>query len=174
MTGLSDLKQPDNYPDEFDVVVEIPQGSSSKIELDGESGAFKLDRVLHSPMFYPCSYGFVPSTHYLDGDPVDVCLVSTAKLFPGLVVRCRAIGVLPMKDEAGVDNKVLAVPLDGVDPRMVEVRSVDDLPSHFRDELALFFSDYKKLEKGKQEFVKVESWQGVEEALKILQEALKK
>ncbi len=174
MTGLKDLKQTKDYPETFDVVVEIPEGSHNKLEFDADSGCIRLDRILHSPMFYPCAYGFAPGTHYLDGDPLDVCVVSSTQIPMGVIVKCRALGVLAMRDEAGVDSKILAVPVEKVDPRMREVKSIEGLPQHLRDEIALFFADYKKLEKGKFEHVKVDGWQGADEAKKILASALKK
>ncbi len=150
--------------DEFNVVVDVPKGSSNKVEYDEEGGYFKLDRVLHSQMFYPFDYGFVPQTHSDDGDALDVCLLVTYPTFSGCVVRARAIGMLKTADEKGGDNKILAVPVSKVDPRFEEITSYEQLPAHVQQELLLHFKEIKKLEKAKYDKVVIHGFGSVDEA----------
>jgi inorganic pyrophosphatase len=142
----------------INVVIDIPRGQSNKYEYDEEGGYFKLDRVLHSQMFYPFDYGFVPQTHYDDGDAVDVMLLTTYPTFPGCVVKARVIGAIDTADESGRDLKVLAVPVSKVDPRFEEMKSYEDLPAHVREELLLHFKEIKKLEKAKYDKVVINGW----------------
>lgn len=146
-----------DVPDNFNVIIEIPMNSEPvKYEVDKETGAIFVDRVLTTPMRYPCNYGYVPHTLSGDGDPVDVLVVMPMPLVPGCVIRCRPIGMLAMQDEAGEDTKVVAVPLDKVFPAYSEIREAADLPALTRDRIVHFFEHYKDLEKGK--WVKVEGW----------------
>lgn len=146
-----------NPPEEINVVIEVPQhGDPIKYELDKESGAIFVDRFMHTSMHYPCNYGFVPNTLSLDGDPVDVLVVSSFPLMPGCVVPCRPIGVLMMEDEAGVDAKVLAVPASKLKPVYDRVAGPEDLPKFLTDQIRHFFEHYKDLETGK--WVKVTGW----------------
>ncbi len=127
-----------------DVVVEIPQGSQNKYEVDHESGRIRLDRVLFSPFHYPTDYGYVPDTLSEDGDPIDVMVLISQPTFPGCVLRARVVGMLAMSDENGVDNKILAVAED--DPRFAQVRELEDVTPHLLKEIAHFFGVYKTLE----------------------------
>jgi inorganic pyrophosphatase len=137
-------------PYDINVIVEIPQGGEPvKYELDKASGAVFVDRFLHTAMFYPGNYGFVPHTLAEDGDPVDVLIVGPAPVVPGAVVRCRPIGALVMKDEQGPDEKVLAVPVDALHPFYSGVKSHRDLPRMLCDQIAHLFRHYKDLEPGK-------------------------
>jgi inorganic pyrophosphatase len=151
-------------PDEFKMVVDLPKGSSNKFEYDEEGGYFKLDRVLHSQMFYPFDYGFIPQTHSDDGDAIDVCVLVTYPTFPGCVIKVRPIGMLKTADEKGGDNKILAVPVSKVDPRFDEITSVDQLPKHVQEELLLHFKEIKKLEKAKYDKVTINGFGTVDEA----------
>src|SRR5215471_16905264 len=128
-------------PHDINVVVEIPQGGEPvKYELDKASGAVFVVRFLHTAMFYPGNYGFVPHTLAEDGDPIDVLIVGPAPVVPGAVVRCRPIGALLMEDEAGPDEKIIAVPVDKLLPFYTNVRSPDDLPAILREQIRHFFS----------------------------------
>ena len=148
----------------FYVVVDLPKGSSNKVEYDEEGGYFKLDRVLHHQMFYPFDYGFIPQTHSDDGDAIDVCLLVTYPTFSGCVVKARTIGMIKTADEAGGDNKILAVPVSKVDPRFNEINSYEDLPKHVQEELLLHFKEIKKLEKAKYDKVVISGFASVEDA----------
>ncbi len=157
-------------PDKVHAVIEIPYGSNIKYELDKESGAIFVDRVMYSAMYYPANYGFVPNTLAKDGDPVDVMVLNEYPLLPGSVIKCRLIGVLVMEDEKGMDEKLLAVPVSKVDPTYDNIKSIDDLPEHTLNKIKNFFETYKILEPNK--WVKVKEYKGKAEAEKILQEAI--
>ncbi len=136
-------------PEEVNVVVEIPQGSAIKYELDKKSGAMVVDRFIHAAMVYPFNYGFVPHTLAEDGDPIDVLLISYQPVFPGSVVSARPIGMLEMEDEAGIDTKILAVPSLKVDPWYGKIEEVTDLDAATHEQIKHFFNNYKTLEPGK-------------------------
>ena len=158
-------------PDDINVVVEIPQGGTPvKYELDKDSGALLVDRFLHTSMYYPGNYGFVPHTLALDGDPIDALIVGPAPVVPGAVVRCRPVGALIMEDEHGPDEKILAVPVDELHPFYSGVNSYKDLPPILCDQIAHFFRHYKDLEEGK--WVKVVRWAGAEEAAQLIAAAI--
>jgi inorganic pyrophosphatase len=157
-------------PHDVNVIVEIPQGGQPvKYELDKESGALYVDRFLHTAMFYPGNYGFIPHTLSEDGDPIDVLIVGPASLVPGAVVRCRPIGALLMEDEAGPDEKIIAVPVDALHPFYSDVRSYEDLPAILCEQIAHFFSHYKDLERGK--WVSVARWVNAAEAERLISAA---
>lgn len=143
-------------PDDINVVIEIPQGSSIKYELDKDSGAIVVDRFLFTPMFYPLNYGFIPNTLSEDGDPTDVLVLSRQAVVPGAVIRARPVGVLLMEDESGVDAKIVAVPHEKVDNSYQAIRDVADLPEALRNQIKHFFEHYKDLEPGK--WVKIKGW----------------
>jgi inorganic pyrophosphatase len=151
-------------PEEFSVVIDLPKFSSNKYEYDEDGGFFKLDRVLHSQMFYPFDYGFIPQTHSGDGDAIDVCLLVTYPTFPGCVIKARAIGMIKTSDEKGGDNKIIAVPVSKVDPRFDEIKSVSDLPAHVQKELLLHFKEIKKLEAAKYDKVTIDGFGSIDEA----------
>jgi len=169
-----DISSGENPPKEINMVVDIPRDSRSKYEYDEEAGHFKLDRVLYSPLFFPFEYGFMPQTISEDGDALDIALISTYPTFSGCVIRVRPIGVILMQDEAGTDNKIVAVPLDNVDPRFKEVQKIEDLGEHLKKEIELFLADYKKLEKDKYESVKINGWADKEKAEEIIKESIKR
>lgn len=152
-----------DLPNDFNVVIEIPMnGAPIKYEVDKESGAIFVDRFMSTAMHYPCNYGYIPQTLSDDGDPVDVLVITPFPLMPGVVVRCRTLGMLKMSDEAGFDAKLVAVPVDKLSGLYKSVQSVNDLPALTLAQIAHFFEHYKDLEPGK--WVKVEDWTGVEEA----------
>lgn len=175
MTNLyKDISAGENLPDQINVVVDIPKGSENKYEYEENKGYFKLDRTLYSSMFFPFEYGFIPQTISQDGDSLDVVLLTSYSTFPGCVIAARPIGVLLMEDEAGIDNKIIAVPLEKVDPRFKEIQSIKDLERHIKKEIETFFADYKKLEKEKYKFVKIKGWEGVDRARQIIKKAVEK
>ncbi len=148
-----------------DAFVEIPKGSRNKYELDHRSNAIFLDRVLFSSVHYPTDYGFIPGTKGADGDPVDVLIIVEEPTFPGCRVRIRPIGVLMMRDEKGVDEKILAVPV--ADPRFQGIRDLKDLQKHWLVEIENFFSVYKELEGGKE--THLQGWKEAKEARGVLE-----
>lgn len=170
-----DLEPGENPPDEVYAAIEIPQKSNVKYEIDEETGAIMVDRVLYTSMFYPFNYGFVPQTLYDDGDPVDMLVVGYEEVYPGTVIPCKPIALLRMEDEEGLDNKILAVPTEEIDPRFKGVEEIEDLPAHMKDEIKHFFEHYKELEPGK--WVKIREWlpaKGAKEDIKRAIEAYKK
>jgi inorganic pyrophosphatase len=156
-----------NPPEDVYAIIEIPQGGLPvKYELDKASGALFVDRFLHTAMQYPANYGFVPHTLSADGDPCDILVVSQTPVVPGCVIRCRPIGALLMTDEAGPDEKIIAVPVDKLHPFYQGVNSYTDLPEILRDQVAHFFKHYKDLEKGK--WVTIVEWVGPDKAYEMI------
>jgi inorganic pyrophosphatase len=152
----------------IEVIVEIPSGSRNKYEYDHERRRFVLDRILYSSVHYPCDYGFIDGSLADDGDPLDVLIVISEPTFPGCVVRSRPVGVLDMRDDKGHDYKVLAVAAD--DPRWDQTNSLEDLSPHRLREIENFFQIYKELEGRPTD---VFGWLGVDEAWRIIDEAVK-
>jgi inorganic pyrophosphatase len=160
-------------PDDVNVVIEVPLGGQPiKYELDKEAGVLVVDRFLYTPMAYPGNYGFVPHTLSEDGDPIDVLVCNTRQLVPGCVINVRPIGVLIMEDNAGRDEKILAVPSHKLTKRYDSVYSYSDLPPITLQQIEHFFEHYKDLEPGK--WVKVDSWRGPREARKMIEEAIER
>lgn len=146
-----------NPPWDINVIIENPRGGEPvKYELDKESGFMMVDRFLHTAMHYPGNYGFIPHTLSGDGDPVDVLVISDTQVVPGAVIRSRPIGVLLMEDEAGADEKILAVPVDKLNPFYDDVVSYRSLPDILQERVAHFFKHYKDLEKGK--WTNIQRW----------------
>lgn len=145
--------------DEMNVIIEIPRGSQNKYEIDKETGLIALDRVLHTAQAYPFDYGFVPQTLWDDGDALDVVLLTTVPLLPGILVRARPVAILPMVDGGEKDEKVLAVPAD--DPRFADIQDLSDVNKHTLKEIAHFFETYKKIQNKE---VSLGDWQGKAEA----------
>ena len=162
--------KPGNPKEAVNVVIEIPQGSNIKYELDKESGAIFLDRILYGSQFYPANYGFVPNTLADDGDPIDVLVLSSESVVPGCVIKSRVIGVLIMEDESGKDEKVLAVPVTKLDPKMAKIETLDDLPEITLSQIKHFFETYKDLEPGK--WVKVTGFEGKEKAIELINKSI--
>ena len=169
VTRMSPGKNP---PYDINVVIEIPQGSGVKYELDKETGAVVVDRFLFTPMSYPAAYGFIPGTLADDGDPADALVLVPAAIVPGAVIRCRPIGILLMEDEAGQDEKIICVPHSQVHPLHGDVKTVDDLPQIVRQVIEHFFETYKDLEPGK--WVKVTGWGDAAAAGKIIEKGIEK
>ena len=157
-----------DVPNDINVVIEISaQGEPIKFEVDKDSGAIFVDRFMGTTMRYPMNYGYVPQTIAGDGDPVDVLVVTPFPLPPGVVIRCRPVGVLKMEDESGMDAKVIAVPVAKLTPLYEKVHTTDDLPPLLLKQTEHFFEHYKDLEPGK--WVKILGWGTLEEArLEIL------
>jgi inorganic pyrophosphatase len=159
-----------NLPDEINVIIEVPMNSPAiKYEIDKESGAIFVDRMLKTAMYYPCNYGYMPHTMCGDGDPLDVLVVLPLPLVPGTVIQCRPVGVLQMKDEAGEDSKVIAVPISEVTGIYRDVVSVEDIDDLLLDQIEHFFEHYKDLERNK--WVRTGDWEGVEIARKEIMDA---
>ncbi len=154
----------ENAPESFNVVIEIPRGSTNKYEVDAKTGLIKLDRVLYSPLFYPFDYGYIPQTHYIDGDPIDVLVLVSHPTFPGCIIDVTPIGVLEMTDDKGPDEKILCVA--NKDPRYGYRRSIKELNDHTLKEISHFFRVYKDLE---DKFVEVRNWHDRDVALELIQ-----
>ena len=162
-----------NPPDDINVIVEVPVGGEPiKYEMDKEAGTLFVDRFLYTPMRYPGNYGFVPHTLSEDGDPIDVLCASTRALVPGCVINCRPIGVLRMEDEAGGDEKIIAVPSAKLTRRYEAIRSFRDLPEITTEQIEHFFAHYKDLEGGK--WVKIVGWGDAADARKMIDEAIER
>jgi len=161
-----------NPPHDVNVIVEVPLGGEPvKYEMDKASGTMFVDRILYTAMRYPGNYGFVPHTLSGDGDPVDVLIANHRSIMPGAVISCRPVGVLFMKDEAGLDEKIVAVPSDHVSGRFKGVRDVTDLPEQHRDQIAHFFQHYKDLEANK--WAEIVRWGDAQEARDAIETAVK-
>jgi inorganic pyrophosphatase len=130
--------------DKINVIIEIPKGSKNKYEIDKKTGLIALDRVSHTSQDFPFDYGFIPQTLWHDGDPVDVVLLTTYPLFPGILVRARPVAIMGMLDSGEEDDKIIAVPAD--DPRWDDVKDLKDLNAHTLREIEHFYSTYKKLQ----------------------------
>lgn len=167
----SKLSPGKNPPEEINVVVEIPQGSFIKYEMDESSGFILVDRFSYTSMAFPGNYGFIPQSHGEDGDPLDVLLVATYAVQSGSVVPSRVIGMLEMEDEEGVDTKIIAVPTKKVDPFFSHVEDVADLSETLKKKIQHYFNHYKELEPGK--WVKTKKFLGRDEAYKAIINALK-
>lgn len=145
-------------------------GAPVKYELDKKSGAMLVDRFLHTAMFYPGNYGFIPHTLSKDGDPIDVMVIAPVAVVPGAVIRCRPVGALLMEDQAGTDEKIIAVPVDALHPFYSGIRSYRELPQIMRDQIAHFFNHYKDLERGS--WTKIGEWVDVDEAQELIMAAI--
>lgn len=162
-----------NPPWDVNVIVEIPLGGDPiKYEVDKASGALYVDRFLHTSMVYPCNYGFIPHTLADDGDPVDVLIANRLPVQPGAVVRSRPIGALILEDEAGMDEKILAVPVDALHPYYTGVTSYRSLPQILLDQVSHFFEHYKDLESDK--WVKIVRWAEPDEACRLIEACIEK
>ncbi len=156
-------------PETVNALVEIPKGSHNKYEYDEDLAEIRLDRVLHSPVFYPTDYGFIPETRSDDGDHLDILVLISEPVFPGCIVEARPIGVLEMEDESGKDEKIIGV--CEKDPRLRKIRSIQDVDDHTKDEIRHFFEVYKHLEKKR---VTIKKWKDKEQAYKTIEKARKK
>lgn len=168
---VSKISSGKSVPDNVNVVIENPMGGAPvKYELDKESGALFVDRFVHTPMFYPANYGFIPQTLGGDGDPVDVLVYAQHQIMPGAVIAARPVGVLVMEDDGGQDEKILAVPVDKTHPMFSNIKEYSDLPQILLDEIQHFFTHYKDLEKGK--WVKMKGWEGAARAKELILEGI--
>jgi inorganic pyrophosphatase len=162
-----------NPPDDVNVIIEVPIGGEPiKYEMDKAAGTLVVDRFLHTPMRYPGNYGFVPHTLSDDGDPIDVLVANTRPIVPGAVINVRPIGVLKMDDEAGGDEKIIAVPVPKLTKRYEHVVNYTDMPEITLQQIQHFFEHYKDLEPGK--WVKVVGWGDAREAKRLIAEAIER
>lgn len=169
--GLMEIDSGRDVPNEINVIIEIPKhGEPVKYEVDKESGALFVDRFLTTAMYYPANYGYIPKTLSEDGDPVDVLVVTPIPLISGAVIRTRVVGMLKMTDEAGVDTKLLAVPINKLCTMYSDVKTYNDLPRHLLLSIEHFFNHYKDLEEGK--WVKVDGWEGPDMAHREIMESI--
>ena len=162
-----------NPPHEVNVVIEVPIGGEPiKYEMDKAAGALVVDRFLYTSMRYPGNYGFIPHTLSGDGDPCDVIVANTRAIVPGAIMSCRIVGVLMMEDEAGGDEKLIAVPAPKLTQRYDHINNYDDLPKITLDQIEHFFAHYKDLEPGK--WVKLLGWRGADEARAMVLEGIER
>jgi len=169
---MSKISVGENPPFDVNVIIEVPLGGEPiKYEMDKESGAMFVDRFLYTSMRYPCNYGFVPHTLSDDGDPIDVLVVGQRALMPGSVIRARPVGVLMMEDEAGIDEKIVAVPHQQLTKYYDKIQSYQDLPQVLQDRIPHFFGHYKDLEPDK--WVKILGWEGREKAGELITASIK-
>ena len=162
-----------NPPEDVNVIIEVPVGGQPiKYEMDKNAGTLVVDRFLYTPMSYPGNYGFVPHTLSDDGDPIDVLVANTRALIPGCLINVRPIGVLIMEDNAGQDEKVIAVPSHALTKRYDAVQTASDLPDITLHQIEHFFEHYKDLEPGK--WVKIGDWQGADDAKRLIVEAIER
>jgi len=162
-TPIDDARIADAFP----AVIEIPKGSTNKYELDKETGLLRLDRVLYSAVHYPADYGFIPRTFCDDGDPLDVLVLGQEPVYPLTIVEARAIGVMRMRDDKGIDDKIIAISVR--DPAFADYTDHAQLPAHVLRQMRRFFEDYKVLERKQ---VVIEGLLGPEQALDIIRDAL--
>ena len=158
----------ENVPRIVNAVIEIPQGSRAKYEIDKDSGLLKLDRVIYSSFYYPCNYGFIPQTYGDDKDPLDILVITTLSVQALCLMQAKVIGVMQMIDSGDADDKIIAVAAH--DPGVNHYNNIEELPRHFFDELRHFFEEYKKLEN---KTVTVEEFGDKSTALKIIDDAVK-
>ncbi len=164
---LHDISSGDDIPDKITVIVEINKGSKNKYEFDKKTGLIHLDRVMHTGQDYPFDYGFIPRTHWYDGDPLDVVLITTYPLIPGILLTARPVAVIDMVDGGEGDAKIVAVPIK--DPRFKNVKDVKDLNPHFIEEIKHFFETYKKLQ---EKPVTIDGVRNAKSAKKVILEAI--
>lgn len=169
--NISQLSAGKNPPEEVYVLIEIPQGSSVKYELDKDSGVVMVDRFNYTAMFYPFNYGFIPQTAAEDGDPVDVLVISSYKVDPGCAIPARPIGMLEMEDEEGIDTKIIAVPTKKVDPTYAHINDINDLDESIKKKIQHFFNHYKELEPNK--WVKTKDFLPKEKAFEDIKKSMK-
>lgn len=162
-----------NPPYDVNVIVEIPMGGVPvKYEVDKESGAMFVDRFLHTAMYYPCNYGFIPHTLSEDGDPTDAVVLGQIPVTPGVVIRSRPIGVLMMEDESGIDEKILCVPVDELHPYYTNIESYQDVRPVLLNQISHFFEHYKDLEENK--WAKVTGWEDAQEAMDLIRAGIER
>lgn len=169
--SYADIPAGKNPPDDVNAIIEIPANSAPvKYEVDKDSNTLWVDRFLSTAMFYPCNYGYVPQTLSEDGDPLDLMVLTPTPLVHGAVIRCRPLGILLMSDEAGIDAKILSVPVSKLTKHYDDVKTLEDLPKDVLAQIGHFFEQYKALEAGK--WVKVDGWKGLKEAQKEIMDGV--
>ena len=167
---MKNLTAGEKAPEIINVFIEIPSGSSVKYELDKESGVIFVDRFLYTEMEFPFNYGFIPQTLSGDGDPVDVLVLSSKPVVPGVVIHSKPIAMILMEDESGIDNKVVAVPTEKINPPFGKLNNISDIPEKTKAQIQHFFENYKKGEPGK--WVKVKEWKGRDEAIEEVKKGI--
>ncbi len=168
---IEEIPVGDDAPHDINVVIEVPSGGEPvKYEMDKASGTLFVDRILYTSMRYPGNYGFVPHTLSGDGDPIDVLIANQRPLMSGAIINCRPVGVLYMKDEAGEDEKIVAVPSVKVSAMFNKINTVDDLPQILLEKISHFFEHYKDLEEGK--WVEIVRWGDAGEARQMINDAI--
>lgn len=163
-----DIPLGENAPETFNTIIEIPRGSNNKYEIDKETGLIKLDRTLFTAQFYPFDYGFVPQSYWHDDDPLDVCVLTTNPLVPGLLLEVRPVGVMDMIDGGESDAKIIAVPVE--DPRFEHVKDLGDVNPHLKKEIQNFFETYKLLQNKE---VSIDGWGDRTKAIEVINESIK-
>lgn len=164
---LHDVTPGDNVPNEITVIIEIAKGSKNKYELDKKTGLIKLDRVMHTGQDYPFDYGFVPQTHWHDGDPLDVVMLTTYPLISGVLLNARPVAVIDMVDGGDSDAKIVAVPVD--DPRFNNIKDLSDVNPHTIEEIVHFFETYKVIQK---KVVTIDGVRDASAAKKVIEEGI--
>ena len=159
-------------PEVVNVVIEISKGSNVKYEYDIEKGMMRVDRILYTAMYYPFNYGFVAGTKGEDGDPLDILVLSNTPFVTNSLIEARPIGIMLMKDEEGIDSKVIAAPIGKVDPEFADISDINKLPDAIKKKLAHFFSYYKSIEPGK--WVEITGWKGADEAKAEVKRAMER
>lgn len=167
---MKNLPPGKNPPELINVVIEIPAGGTIKYEVDEDSGALMVDRFLHTAMFYPFNYGFMPGTAADDGDPLDIIVLSSQPVQPGVVIPATPIAMLGMEDEEGQDDKLVAVPPEKIDPVYGKIKSADDIDETTKAKIKHFFENYKTLEPNK--WVKITEWKGKDAALEEIKKGM--
>lgn len=167
MNLLHEITAGQNVPQIINVIIEIPKGSKNKYELDKETGLITLDRALHTSQDYPFDYGFVPQTHWADGDPLDVVVLTTYPLNSGVLVKVRPVAIINMVDGGESDAKIIGVP--DHDPRWSDVEDLEDINKHTIKEIEHFFLTYKKLENKE---VHIDSIEGKEKAIEAIEKSI--
>ena len=171
--NIDKIKVGPNPPWDVHAIIEIPSGGMPvKYEMDKDSGALFVDRFLYTSMYYPGNYGFIPHTLADDGDPCDILVVGPVPVYPGVVIRSRPIGALVMQDEAGRDEKILAVPADSLHPFYTNIASYRQMPTIMIEQITHFFTLYKDLEKGKS--TEVLGWVESEAAAQLIREGMER
>ncbi|MGB9609154.1 MAG: inorganic diphosphatase [Minisyncoccia bacterium] len=168
---ISKISAGKNPPEEINVLVEIPEGSQIKYELNKESGALEVDRFLYTSTYYPFNYGFIPNTLSEDGDPIDVLVLSSLAVHPGTIIPSKPIGILEMEDEAGIDWKIIAVPKEKIDPEYGKIKDISELSDYLKSKIKHFFEVYKQLEPGK--WVKIKNFLDKSKAEEEIKKGLK-
>lgn len=163
-----DISPGKNIPEELNVIIEINKGSKNKYEIDKETGLIALDRVAHTAQDFPFDYGFAPQTYWHDNDPLDVIVLTTHPLLPGILVKVRPVAIMKMIDSGDTDDKIIAVPVD--DPRWTETKDLEDLNKHTIKEIEHFYSTYKKLQNKE---VEVTGFEGIDSAKSAIEESIK-